>query len=81
MSTALAEPVTQTLAELADAINEHHRAAEASMRSGLEHAMEAGRLLIAAKSQCAHGTGGAWIGANCEVSERTAQAYMRLNRR
>lgn len=81
MSTALAEPATQTLDELAVEINEHHHAAEASMRSGLEHALEAGRLLIEAKRQCAYGTWGAWIGANCEFSERTAQAYMRLSRR
>ena len=69
-----------SLATLAQRINEQHRKAEAAMRSGLEHALEAGRLLMEAKGQCKHGTWSDWIKANCEFSERTAQAYMQVVR-
>jgi hypothetical protein len=76
MSTALC-----SLTDLAAQINEHHRAAESAMRSGLEHAMEAGRLLISAKSQCPHGEWGSWLADNFEGSDRTARAYMQIAKR
>jgi len=69
------------LAKLANRINEHHRQAEAAIRSGLEHALEAGRLLVEAKTKCPHGGWGDWVESNCEFSQRTAQAYIRVAKR
>lgn len=63
---------------LATEINSEHAAVEASLRTGLAHALRAGELLIAAKSLVGHGEWLSWLAANCAVSERTAQAYMRL---
>ena len=42
--------------------------------------MEAGRLLIQAKDQVGHGGWLPWLKANTSVSERTAQAYMKVAR-
>ena len=69
------------LAKLATEINEHHRAAETALRSGLEHALEAGRLLMEAKGRCQHGTWGGWLEKHFEGSERTARAYMQVAKR
>jgi hypothetical protein len=72
---------TQALATLAEQINDHHRQAEAALRSGLEHALAAGRLLIEAKELCVHGTWGQWLAEHFEGSARTAQCYMRVAKR
>ena len=80
MSTTIAEPPARPLDKLAAQINDLHRQAESAMRTGLEHALEAGRLLLEAKAQCTHGEWGAWIDDNCEFSDRTARAYMRIAR-
>lgn len=69
------------LAKLATEINEHHRAAETALRSGLEHALEAGRLLMEAKGRCQHGTWGGWLEEHFEGSERTARVYMQVAKR
>lgn len=69
-----------SLSALAEQINEENRLCEESLRAGLEHALRAGALLLEAKARCDHGTWGAWLRENCEVSERTAQAYMRVAR-
>lgn len=69
------------LATLAEQINHHHAECESAMKTGLEHALEAGRLLSAAKSQCSHGSFGAWLADNFDGSERTAQAYLRVAKR
>ncbi len=68
------------LVDLATAIDAEHRQAHASFRACVAHALEAGRLLMAAKAAVAHGEWLPWLAANTEVSERTAQAYMRLAR-
>ena len=44
----------------------------------LARAFEAGTLLIQAKAKYGHGVWGAWLNANCELPERTAQRYMKL---
>lgn len=80
MATAIMVSGTADLLALADKINQEHRLCEQSMREGLAHAINAGNLLIEAKSLCPHGTWGDWLQDNCEVSERTAQAYMRVAR-
>ncbi len=69
------------LTTLATRINEEHRQAEAHAVSAVEHAAKAGRLLVAAKAGCAHGTWLPWLEANVACSVRTAQAYMRVARR
>ena len=74
-------PSPGRLTTLAAEINHHHRQAESAMRSGLEHALAAGKLLIQAKAQCAHGDWGPWLAANFEGSARTARAYVQLARR
>ena len=50
------------------------------MRRGVEHARHAGELLLAAKAQLSHGEWLPWLEANCQVSARSAQGYMRLAR-
>lgn len=69
-----------SLDALATRINEEHRACDEALREGLRHAVNAGELLIEAKSRCSHGMWGAWLEENFEGSNRTAQAYMRVAR-
>jgi len=69
------------LADLADKINAEHQQAETALRAGLEHAKNAGELLLQAKGQCRHGQWLPWLAANVRCSERTAQAYMRIVKR
>jgi hypothetical protein len=71
-------PQLCNLSDIAIQINTEHQACLASMRAGLEHALNAGALLTEAKSKVDHGSWLAWISKNCEFSERTAQAYMRI---
>ena len=71
-STAISDKKqTAALATLADEINTHHRQCEAAMRSGLEHALAAGRLLAEAKSQLPHGDWGRWLAENFAGSDRS----------
>jgi len=69
-----------TLTDLAPRINQEHRKCEAAMRGGLEHALEAGRLLLEAKTLCTHGTWEPWLEAHFDGAPRTARAYMRVAR-
>ncbi len=68
------------LANLAQRINTEHEAARAAMRKGLQHALNAGELLIEAKAAVPHGEWLPWLETNCSVSERTAQLYMKVAR-
>jgi Protein of unknown function (DUF3102) len=68
------------LAGLARRINAAHSKMQAAMKSGLGHAIEAGRLLIEAKAAVDHGDWLHWLDQNCTVSPRTASAYMRVAR-
>jgi hypothetical protein len=66
----------------ASRVNEHHKLALASRQSMLRHAKSAGMCLIAAKKQMRHGNWGWWLKRKCPtISERTAQAYMQIERR
>ena len=48
-------------------------------QNALARAFEAGTLLIQAKAKYGqHGVWKSWLNANCELSERTAQRYMKL---
>lgn len=63
------------LCDLAGQINDAHEAAERSFRSGVEHAIRAGELLIQAKAAVPHGAWEAWVRDNVAfsaVAERRA---------
>jgi hypothetical protein len=66
------------LTDLAARIRAEHEATSAALKSGVRHAMAAGDLLLEARQQVPHGQWLAWIKENCELSERTAQLYIRL---
>lgn len=66
------------ISELAAQINKHHRLAYRHAAKAIEHARQAGELLIKAKSEIPHGGWLPWLEANCDVGEREAQRYMRL---
>jgi hypothetical protein len=73
--------LTPSLSQLATQSNAEHAQAETTLRAGLEHARNAGRLLLPAKEQCQHGEWLPWLKDNVRFSERTARAYMTVARR
>ncbi len=79
MTEAMTSNNLPALDALADRINAEHEACHASMQKGLDHALKAGALLLEAKAGLPHGEWLPWLGENCpDISERTAQRYMRL---
>jgi hypothetical protein len=70
--------IERSLSTLAESINREHRRCEEAVNSALEHALNAGELLLEAKDKASHGTWQTWLEANFEGSVRTAQAYMRV---
>ena len=66
---------------LADKINTEHEAVCKAAMTATQHAIKCGALLAEAKSGLSHGQWLPWLKENCELSERTTQAYMRLARR
>ena len=68
------------LYSLAQRINAEHRACATAVNAALEHALNAGDLLLKARDCCPRGTWEAWTKENFEGSLRTAQAYMRVAR-
>jgi hypothetical protein len=68
------------LADLAAEIRQEHAAVRTSARQTLDHAIRAGELLLQAKDKVGHGRWTDWLPNHCDLSERTAQAYMRLAR-
>lgn len=75
----MSDLITSELATLATEINSHHNQAEAKAISAMGHARQAGELLTQAKTLVAHGEWLSWLEANCEVSARQAQRYMRVS--
>jgi hypothetical protein len=73
-------PQQQTLDKLAHQIRAEHEGVLLHMRLGIEHAVSAGNLLIEAKDLAGHGNWLPWLEERCQMSERTAQLYMRLAR-
>jgi hypothetical protein len=69
-----------SLADLAARIQREHESAAGALKSAVIHAIEAGSLLLEAKRQLKHGGWLQWLHDNCEIPERTVQAYMRLAR-
>jgi hypothetical protein len=76
-------PQVVALDDLAARIRTEHTAVGTALKESLEHAMAAGDLLIDAKGKVAHGEWLPWLRDRCQMSERTAQLYMRVakNRR
>lgn len=66
------------LMPVARAINHEHDQVRQCVAQGLAHAKRAGELLHQAKASLPHGQWLPWLAAHCEVSERTAQAYMQI---
>lgn len=66
------------LDDLAARIRAAHDGVQTAARSSIEHALTAGDLLIHAKRRLKHGEWLPWLEEHCKLSERTAQAYMRL---
>ncbi len=65
---------------LAAEIRKAHAGVEDAARTAAEHAIEAGTALIEAKALVKHGEWLPWLKEHCEISERTAQLYMKIVR-
>ena len=74
-------PNDVALADLAGRINTEHEAVCEAAMTATQHAIKCGNLLAEAKSGLPYGQWLPWLKENCELSERTTQAYMRLARR
>lgn len=70
--------IINPLTILATEINTEHNAFLEAMQAGLQHALKCGNLLLEAKAMVPHGEWLPWLADNCQVSERSAQAYMRV---
>jgi hypothetical protein len=68
------------LSDLAARIREAHERCHASLTQGLQHALEAGQLLIQAKERVPHGMWLTWLKSHTGIDERLAQRYMRVAR-
>jgi hypothetical protein len=69
------------LEELANGIRLCHEAILATFQSSIQHAKEAGELLIRVKDSLPHGEFGRWVVEHCHFSPETARGYMRVARR
>ena len=65
----------ETLIQMA---NESSELAELCLRDAVQHALRAGRALVAAKAQLPHGKWMAWLRTNFDRDTGTAARYMRL---
>ncbi len=81
MSKTEVLPNDAALVDLAGRINTEHKAVCEAAMTATQHAIKCGVLLTEAKSGLPHGQWLPWLKENCELSERTTQAYMRLARR
>jgi hypothetical protein len=70
----------QRAADLAVKINDEHLQAHRDAQSAISHALNAGELLIQARTEVPHGGWAEWLAANVVFSERTARSYMELAR-
>jgi hypothetical protein len=67
-----------SLSDLAAQINTAHHAHSAAAKSSVEHAIVAGRLLLAAKLKVPPRRWRAWMKVNCKFAGRTARLYMKV---
>ncbi|HZR36243.1 MAG TPA: DUF3102 domain-containing protein [Nevskia sp.] len=80
-ATATLQTAGAALSDTAARINAAHAGVKRSANSMVQFAQEAGALLLQAKAECAHGCWLPWLAENCpDISERSAQAYMRVAR-
>jgi hypothetical protein len=72
----LTETKSGNLATWATDINHHHQ--QACLRAGeaINHAIEAGKLLVKVKQKLPHGEFGGWLEKNLDVTDRQARRYM-----
>ena len=63
---------------LAEKANREHSQAQRAAGQAVEHAVEAGGLLLKAKEEVGHGNFMKWVEENFEGSERVSRKYMRL---
>lgn len=78
----LQNTVELSLDQLAVAINQEHQDCQQAYRASVIYAYRTGELLLQAKRKLPHGQWLPWLAANCsDISERTAQVYMRIARR
>jgi hypothetical protein len=72
----LTETKSGNLATWAADINHHHQ--QACLRAGeaINHAIEAGKLLMRVKARLPHGEFGGWLEKNLDVTDRQARRYM-----
>ena len=78
----MAKPTNEiALDALAAKIRTEHDAVCSAAETATEHAIRCGHLLSEGKEGLAHGQWLPWIQTHCALSERTAQAYMRLARK
>lgn len=77
-ATATTVAQSNSLADLAARIKAEHEATSTALKSSITHGIAAGELLVEAKAKVPHGQWLPWLKDNCEISERTAQLYMRL---
>jgi hypothetical protein len=75
---ALQSNKTTRLDELGEQIRTHHSHATRAAGEAVESARLAGECLIEAKSRVEHGRWLPWVKEHCQMSPRTAQAYMRI---
>ena len=67
---------TGNLTTWATDINHHHELACLRAGEAINHAIEAGKLLLKVKARLPHGELGRWMQSNLKVTERQAQRYM-----
>lgn len=65
---------------IAAQINAEHHACLESVRGGVIHAIEAGRLLCKAKGTMAHGEWLPWLKENFDGTDRVARYYMQAHK-
>ena len=75
---ARAQAGDNSLPDLAVRIKAEHEAVTLALNESVRHAIAAGELLIEAKAQLQHGQWLPWLRDRCNISERTAQLYMRV---
>src|SRR5438477_13195410 len=66
--------------DLAARINAAHQKVVRASASMVEHAIEAGNLLLQVKESLGHGRWLPWVETHCVFSERTAQRYTLIAR-
>jgi Protein of unknown function (DUF3102) len=66
------------LGDLATRIKTYHAAVKDAAKNVVEKAIAAGTLLKEAKDKVGHGKFLPWLAENCELSERSAENYMKI---